>query len=104
MGQLTGLATSESREQVVRVLHDIIGAWEQEELYCHPNAHHLGHFLFTVFDGDVSQALAHTDDTCGNALYHGVLENSLQAQKEAKNCSLDELDIATTGSNVDQSP
>ncbi len=51
MGQLTGLTTRESREQVVSILNDIIGAWEQEEFYCHPNAHHLGHFLFTVFDG-----------------------------------------------------
>ena len=104
MSQLTVLATRESREQVVRVLHDIMGAWEQEEFYCHPNAHHLGHFLFTVFDGNVRQALALTDDTCGNALSHGVLEHSLQAQMKAKNRSLDELDIATTGSNVGQSP
>ena len=60
--------------------------------------------LFTLFDGEVGQALAHIDNTCGNALYHGVLENWLQAQMKAKSQSVEELDIATTCANVGQSP
>lgn len=102
--KLTVLATRESQEQGVNVMQEIISAWEQEEFYCHPNAHHLGRFSFNLFEGDVSQALTHTDNTCGNSLYHGVLENFLQVPMKSESRKADELDIATTCAKVEQSP
>ncbi len=51
MQQLSALATRASQEQVVKVMQEIMSAWEQEEFYCHPNAHHLGHFYSTCLKG-----------------------------------------------------
>lgn len=104
MQQLTSEATQTSREHVVGILGEIIRIWAQQEFYCHPNAHHLGHFLFTLFEGDVNQALVHTDNTCGNGLYHGVLEHSLLVQMKKENRKTEELDITTTCAKVGQSP
>ena len=79
--ELNSLSTNESEFVVMSVLDGIISTWEGEEFYCHPNAHHLGHFLFEYFDRDVVKALANTDNKCGNGLYHGVLENNKIIQK-----------------------
>ena len=56
-----------------------------------------------VEDGDVAKALAQTDNTCGNGLYHGVLENSLQAQMKAKHVTLEDLEMTATCAKVGMS-
>ena len=102
--RLTSLSANESENVVMSVLDGIISAWDDEKVTCHQNAHHLGHFLFEYFDRDVEKALANTNNKCGNALYHGVLEDSLLGEIRSENTSLEDLDVTSTCINVGDSP
>jgi hypothetical protein len=86
------------------VFYGIVSTWEDEQTTCHDIAHHLAHFLFEYFDRDVSEALSHVDSTCGNALYHGIIEYSLIDQMNSKNIDRDDVDITSTCKNIGSSP
>jgi len=70
---------------------DLISKYDESLLYCHPQAHHLGMFLYDYI-GDLSEALSHADQQCGGAAIHGMVQSFFMAQV-AKGMSPADIDI-----------
>ena len=89
------LAKKENPETVLSVVNEIILVWTKGDFYCHDIAHHLGQFLLGYFDGNLIEALSHANNNCGNALYHGIVENYLPSKVMFENINIQDLDITT---------
>ena len=92
---LKSASESMNQDEFLAITSEIITALEQDNFYCHDDAHHIGNFLYEYFDGNIVAALANTDHRCGNALIHGVVENHLPDQINSQNIALENLDITT---------
>jgi len=90
------LAKIENQEMVLSIVNEIITVWGKGDFYCHDIAHHLGQFLLGYFKGDLLEALSHANNNCGNALYHGIVENYLPSKVMFENAKIRDLDITTT--------
>lgn len=100
---LQNLSSTKSRESVMLILDEIISDWETQDFYCHPPAHHMGNFVYELFDRDMTTALFTVDNKCGNALYHGIIENSLTTLVQEENLDVDEIDVTLPCSNMGDS-
>ena len=91
--QLQSLSKISNQKEFMSTVNDIVSTWANSGFYCHPEAHHVGKFLLDYFDGDVVEAMLHVDNKCGNALYHGIVENYLLVQIIIDGISLEEVEI-----------
>jgi len=70
---LWDLADQESDEVVFATIDEVMSDIQNSGFYCHPQAHHIGGFLY-AFTKDLPKALSIADRTCGGAIYHGIVE------------------------------
>jgi len=97
------LSKYESQDVVMFVVNYVPKQWEKETQTCHDIAHHLGYFILGYFNGDLNEAISHVDSVCGNALYHGVVENIFPVQVQVKGIELEDLDITSPCMNIGSS-
>jgi len=64
---------TENSSIVLASLDGILEFYQNSTYYCHPEAHHLGMFLYDYL-GDLPQALSIADQRCGGSLYHGIIQ------------------------------
>ena len=57
---LSYIAEREEQSVVLLTFQDLISKYDESLLYCHPQAHHLGMFLYDYIS-DLSEALSHAD-------------------------------------------
>lgn len=100
---LSTLSKTEPDNYVMSVLQGIIASWDEEKVSCHKDAHHLGHFVYEFFDRDIEKALSYTNNKCGNALYHGVIEDSLLFESRTNDISIEDLDVTSTCNKIGDS-
>ena len=98
--QLQKISKTELQEDVIYVTNQIPLEWEKENQPCHPIAHHVSKFLLGYFDGNLTEAISHVSNACGNALYHGVVENYLMIQVLLEDVEIEDLDIVSPCMNV----
>lgn len=101
--QMVKISKTESEEVVMYVANYIPSAWEEEKYPCHHAAHHIGEFLLGYYEGNLVTSLSNVKNVCGNALYHGILENYLPVKVVLDDVPVDKLDIATPCINFDNS-
>lgn len=92
---LITLSKLDSQEALLSTTLDIVSAWEDDDFYCHDMAHPIGAFLFSYFEGDLVKAISHVNNNCGNALYHGVVENYLPRKVSLESINVEDFDITT---------
>lgn len=97
------ISKTESQEVVVYVINQIPVEWEKENMNCHSIAHHGAKFLLGYFNGNLSEAISHVGNACGNALYHGVVENYLTLKVLLEDAEIDNLDITSPCMNIGSS-
>jgi hypothetical protein len=98
--KLQQISKTETEETVIFVANQIPMEWEKEEQTCHQIAHHVSEFLLGYFDGNLTKAISHVSNVCGNALYHGVVENYLTLQVLLEDIEIDDLDIVSPCMNI----
>jgi len=101
--QMMELSKTSSKDVVLFVATDLTYLWEKEHYPCHQVAHHMGMFLVENFDGDFIAALSGVENVCGNAIYHGIMENYLQTKVLLDDTSVEDLDIVTPCITFDES-
>jgi len=98
------LSQTESKDVVMFVLDKVIQEWDKEQFPCHHSAHHMGRFVLGLYDGDLVKAISNIKhNLCGNALYHGILENYLPVKVLQDEIPVEDLDIATPCKELDSS-
>jgi len=93
--QIKKISKTQSEDVVVFVSNQIPLVWEQSNQNCHQLAHHIGKFLFGYFKGNMSKAISHVGNVCGNSLYHGVVENYLPNKVLLEDIKVEDLDITS---------
>ena len=101
--RLEELSETESEDLVLSTINNIITEWDEEDEPCHANAHHMGMFLVGYLDGDLVKSLSIVKNMCGNAMYHGILENYIPIKVMVDKISLESLDIIAPCKNFDSS-
>jgi hypothetical protein len=101
--ELQKISKTEPQEVVIYVANQIPLEWENKRMSCHPVAHHVAKFLLGYFNGNLSEAISHVGNTCGNALYHGVVENYLTLKVLLEDVEIADLDITSPCMNVGSS-
>lgn len=101
--KLQKISKTESQDTVIFVANQIPLEWEKEEKICHSIAHHVAEFLLGYFNGNLSEAISHVGNACGNALYHGVVENYFSVKVLLEDVEVDDLDITSPCMNVGSS-
>lgn len=101
--ELQKMSRTESQDVVIFVANQIPLEWEKSEENCHPIAHHVAEFLLGYFDGNLSEAISHVGNACGNALYHGVVENYFSIKILLEDVEIEDLDIISPCMNVGSS-
>jgi len=91
--ELQKISKTEPQDVVIYVANQIPLEWEKELQTCHPIAHHVAKFLLGYFDGNLTKAISHVSNACGNALYHGVVEDYLLVQVLLEDIEIEDLDI-----------
>lgn len=88
---LEDIAKREGLSSVLLAFKDLISKYEESTYYCHPQAHHLGMWLYGYI-GNLTEALSYADQKCGGAVYHGLVQNFFSTQS-FKGRSPAEIDI-----------
>ncbi len=101
--KLQKISRTEPKEVVIYVANQIPFEWEKEEQNCHVIAHHVSEFLLGYFNGNLTEAISHVGNACGNALYHGVVENYFAIKVLLEDVEIDDLDITSPCMNVGSS-
>lgn len=89
------LSKSKTQDELLAITYDLVSEFEKKDFYCHDKAHHVGHFLYEYFDGDLVKALSYPNHGCGNALIHGAVENYLPGKLRSENITIENLDITS---------
>jgi len=71
----------------------VLGAFEEQQIWCHQQAHHIGKFLLSYNNGNVTKAFNYGSKLCGGAIYHGILENYFEKSVLLDNIKPDEIDV-----------
>ena len=96
------ISQTESKAVVMLVLDKVIQEWEKEKFPCHHDAHHMGRFVLGLYDGNLVEAISNIEhNLCGNALYHGILENYLPVLVLLEDIPVEDLDIYTPCKELD---
>jgi len=91
---LWDLAEQAQDDDVVFVaVKEIMSNVQRAGFYCHPQAHHLGGFLY-AYTKDLSQALSLADRKCGGSMYHGIVEKYFLTEVLSEGANVEEIEIA----------
>ena len=101
--ELQKISKTEPQDVVIFVANEIPLEWEKGEENCHIIAHHVSEFLLGYFNGDLPKAISHVGNACGNALYHGVVENYFSVKVLLEDVEIDDLDVTSPCMNVGSS-
>jgi len=92
IGGMQYFAETENKETILKTVDGLVLAYAKEGIFCHHQVHSLGKFLYT-FTGDLREALLHSNQKCGGALYHGVVESFFSTQKFSDKSKIENMDI-----------
>lgn len=101
--ELQRLSKTEPQDVIIYLANKIPTEWEKEEQICHQIAHHVAEFLLGYFNGNLSEAISHVGNSCGNALYHGVVENYFSIKVLLEDVEIEDLDITSPCMNIGSS-
>ena len=101
--ELQEISKTESQDVVVYVANQVPLEWEKDDETCHHIAHHVAEFLLGYFNGNLTKAISHVGNACGNALYHGVVENYFSIKVLLDDVEVEDLDITSPCTNVGSS-
>ena len=68
------LSKNGDSDKVLATIGDITAIYQELEIDCHVQAHHLGEFLYG-YTSNLTLALHSSNKSCGGAIYHGVMQN-----------------------------
>ena len=77
----------------METVDDLLSSYQEQGIYCHQQAHHIGKFLYGYF-GDLSQVLSYVDRRCGGAVYHGILEVYIESNVLLNDLTLKDIEIS----------
>lgn len=98
--QLQKISKTETEDDIIFIANQIPMEWEKDDETCHQIAHHVSEFLLGYFNGNLTKAISNVSNVCGNALYHGVVENYLVLQVLLEDIEIENLDIISPCKNV----
>ncbi len=90
--EMKKLSRAESKETVLQTFNDLTSAYTQLQIFCHPQGHHLGMFLYGYL-GNITEALSFTDRSCGGSVYHGAIENYVHLEIFFEGATPSDVDI-----------
>ncbi len=101
--ELQKISKTESQDAVIYVSNQVPLEWEKDDENCHAIAHHVSEFLLGYFKGNLSEAISHVGNACGNALYHGIVENYFSVKVLLEDVEIEDLDVTSPCMNVGSS-
>ncbi len=78
--ELYTLSPNSSTQTILLTIDELIDLYVAADFYCHPNAHHIGEFLYGYLDRDLEQASNLSDYRCASGIMHGLIENTIQIE------------------------
>jgi hypothetical protein len=101
--QIQSISKTVPQDVVIFIANQIPLEWEKDNESCHKVAHHMAEFLLGYFNGNLSEAISHVGNACGNALYHGVVENYFSLKMLLDDVEIEELDVISPCMNIGSS-
>jgi len=77
--EMKKLSRAESKETVLQTFKDLTSVYTKLQMFCHPQGHHLGGFLYGYL-GNITEAVTFIDRSCGGSVYHGAIENYVRSE------------------------
>ena len=90
--EMQKLSRAESKETVLQTFNDLTSVYTQLQMYCHPQGHHLGGFLYGYL-GNITEAMSFIDRSCGGSVYHGAIENYVRSEIFFEGTTPSDVDI-----------
>jgi len=101
---LQKLSQNEDQEILLVTVDNLLEVFEQSELICHHQAHHIGEFMLGYFDANLTKALSLASAKCGGAMYHGIIENYFLAGMFSEKLKLENLDLTKSCDFLNENP
>ena len=101
--EMKALSNIESSGTVLQTIGDITDIYQQLEIDCHKQAHHLGEFLYG-YTGNLKLALGSADKACGGAIYHGVMANYFASEILLEGSSPEDLKTSSICADISGYP
>ena len=95
---LQELAKQQDDEIVYDTIDKIMVYIDDAGIFCHPQGHHIGSFLYAHAQ-DLSKALLTADRKCGGSMYHGIVETYFMTEVLLEGTNVDDIQI---GDSCDQ--
>jgi len=90
--EMQKLSRAESKETVLQTFNDLTSVYTQLQMFCHPQGHHLGEFLYGYL-GNITEAITFIDRSCGGSVYHGAIENYVRSEIFFEGATPSDVDI-----------
>jgi len=87
------LSQNNSTQTVLLTIDDLVDLYVDADFYCHPQAHHLGEFLFGYVNRDLKKASEISDYRCASGIMHGLIENTIQIENMLDGAAIESVDI-----------
>lgn len=91
--RLYELSRNNSTQTVLLTIDELVDLYVEADFYCHPQAHHLGEFLFGHVNRDLKKASELSDYRCASGIMHGLIENTIQIENMLDGKPIESVDI-----------
>lgn len=91
--RLYELSQGNSTGTVFKTIDNLVDLYVDSDFYCHPQAHHLGEFLFGYSKRDLEKASELSDYRCAYGIMHGLIENTIQIENIVDGRPIEFVDI-----------
>lgn len=81
-----------TKQTVLNTIDELITLFENGDFYCHPNAHHVGEFLYGFVERDLDIASRYVDSRCASGVLHGLVDNTIAIENLLYDTPVDEVD------------
>ncbi len=91
--ELQFLTINDPELDFFKIILSVLGAFEEQQIWCHSQAHHIGKFLLGYNNGNATKAFSYGSKLCGGAIYHGILENYYKNSVLLDSINPDEIEV-----------
>ena len=91
--ELQNITKNDPDSDPFEIVSSLTSAFEQQQIKCHIQGHHIGKFLLGYVNADLKKALSFVSDNCGGSMFHGILGNYLERLVLLDKINPDKIDI-----------
>ena len=103
LDSLREIHNTTDEETVLSTFKHLLILYDQNNFDCHRTVHHLGMFLYTFVGKNLSSAFKYAGQSCGGAVYHGVIMNYLTIERN-NGVNPDEIEILDICPKFEENP